>query len=129
MRTIILILPVLMMANSLYAVPTTYGSVYKDKDTYRLQSRYSNPHGAYHPRYPAHHYPNHRQNHIAVQTPRVSVYYAPPVQQRYEQTEEVYLPYGGTYRKTTQYQTVQPHARYPSAGVVLRSGQYYVEEE
>ena len=52
-----------------------------------------------------HDFPNGHGNHgtqVYIGTPHVQIVVQPETQTHYQSTEEVYLPYGGTYRKTTE---------------------------
>lgn len=52
-----------------------------------------------------HDFPNGHGNHgtqVYIGTPHVQIHVQPETQTHYQSTEEVYLPYGGTYRKTTE---------------------------
>ena len=52
-----------------------------------------------------HDFPNGHVNHgaqVYIGTPHVQIVVQPETQTHYQSTEEVYLPYGGTYRKTTE---------------------------
>ena len=74
----------------------------------------NNPYNRY-PNYPNHYphypngyphdFPNGHGNHgtqVYIGTPHVQIVVQPETQTHYQSTEEVYLPYGGTYRKTTE---------------------------
>ena len=67
----------------------------------------NNPYNRYpnYPDYYPNHFPNGHGNHgtqVYIGTPHVQIHVQPETQTHYQSTEEVYLPYGGTYRKTTE---------------------------
>ncbi|KAA8731172.1 hypothetical protein F4V57_13905 [Acinetobacter qingfengensis] len=51
---------------------------------------------------------------VIVVSPNVGVIYQPPSQVHYQKTEEITLPYGGTYRRSIEYLPQQP------SGIELR---------
>lgn len=118
-----------------YAASVTYKSVYNEPK--KTVPEYSYPqysHNSSHnhrPQYPysTHHYPQRPQ--VSVVTPNVQIYVAPQTQYHYQKTEEVYLPQGGTYRKTTDY--IPQYPRYtpiqPHSGKVLQQGHFYIEQD
>ncbi len=71
-------------------------------------NRYPNYDPNHSPHYPngyPHDFPNGHGNHgtqVYIGTPHVQIVVQPETQTHYQSTEEVYLPYGGTYRKTTE---------------------------
>lgn len=130
-RTILSIL-VLAMSGGSYAAPTTYKSVYRDANSTKKPNDHYNHYPPHHDSYPPQHYPQYPQRpQISVVTPHAGIYVSPQPQYHYQKTEEVYLPYGGTYRKTTDY--IPQYPRYtpvrPSNRTVLKQGHYYIEQE
>lgn len=78
--------------------PDTYAQ--PRNNPYNRYPNYSN----HYPHYPSH-YPHGHANHgtqVYIGTPHVQIQVQPETQTHYHSTEEVYLPYGGTYRKTTE---------------------------
>ncbi|SNX44965.1 hypothetical protein SAMN05421731_104332 [Acinetobacter puyangensis] len=63
---------------------------------------------------------------VAVVTPNVQVYIAAQPQYHYQSSEEVYLPYGGTYKKTTEYLPQYPihTAPPPRDAIIIHQGYY-----
>lgn len=119
-----------------YAQPTTYRAVtpyaayhHPYQPSYRYVDEYSAEHAtqwyqgqpqqyrADRSRYPV------RRPQFSVNTPHVDVQIYPQTQQHYQRTEEVYLPYGGTYRSVTEYAPVYP-TPYGQNRVVIQ-GHYY----
>ena len=92
------------------------------------QANYRAPAYPRDPYYPHSRYPNVVSNRpqVSIVTPHVGIYIDPEPSYRYQKTEEVYLPYGGTYRSVTEYvpQTTSPYA---PKRKVLNSG-YYSDE-
>ena len=84
------------------------------------------------------HYPHGHANHgtqVYIGTPHVQIQVQPETQTHYHSTEEVYLPYGGTYRKTTESTAQYPaHSQYGypysntqnkrTYGKVIQQGKY-----
>lgn len=66
-----------------------------------------------------------RRSQFSVNTPHVDVHIYPQTQQYYQQTEEVYLPYGGTYRSVTEHAPMY-QAPYGQNRVVIH-GNYYAD--
>ncbi len=141
MRNIITLVGVLSVVTSLYAAPTTiYRSVNKNDDRNKYYSdryEYSNSdrYGHSQQHYPNHHYPHYpypvynNRPHISVVTPHVQVYVEPETTYRVEKNEEVYLPYGGTYSKKTEYISQYPQNYIPySPRTVIGQGRFFVEE-
>ena len=97
---------------------------------YNRYPNYPDYYPNHYPHYPngyPHYFPNDHANHgtqVYIGTPHVQIHVQPETQTHYQSTEEVYLPYGGTYRKTTestgQYpvypQYTYPHNHTPNYG-------------
>lgn len=141
----------LMLFNhSSHAAPTTYRAVDVKPDRIannrygHLTKQRNNPYNRYPQPYPhdypqpypnnypygypdnyGNRYPNNRAQ-VYIGTPNVQVYLQPQTQYHYQSSEEVYLPYGGTYRKTTEYlpqtQYAYPVNRYPQYPNTRRYG-------
>lgn len=142
MKRIILSMLLVALSSGSYAVPTTYKSVYRDSSAKKIPNdRRANDLYHHYPQhsYPPQHYPPQKYSQypqrpqIAVVTPNVGIYVTPQPQYHYQKTEEVYLPYGGTYRKTTDY--IPQYSHYgaiptqPSSRTVIQQGHYYIEQE
>ncbi len=67
---------------------------------------------------------------IRYETPNVRIYMPlPQSQYREQRTEEVYLPYGGTYRKTTEYISQNPrYAKVTPRHRIVNEGRYDSEK-
>lgn len=78
------------------------------------------------PYYPNHRYPTHvgQRPQIAVVTPHVGIYVTPEPSHHYQKTEEVYLPYGGTYRSVTEYIPQYSNDPYAPKRRIVSSGYY-----
>ena len=135
MRKYICATAVLIIFQNIYAAPATiYRGV--EQRAYPPPQVNHHPHPVFNhqapqaqPAYPrnryayAHPYPpvivNRPQ--IAIVTPHVGIYVEPEPTYHYQKTEEVYLPYGGTYRSVTEY---TPQPTYPAKRRVIQSGRY-----
>lgn len=131
MKRIILTIGLLSLSSIVLSTPVTYKSVYKESK--KMQQSYAPsydryPHQAppysYPPRHPL---PSQRPQ-VSVVTPNVQVYVVPQLQYHYQSSEEVYLPYGGTYKKTTEYlPQYSIHTAPPRNTVIIHQGHYVAD--
>ena len=84
---------------------------------------YPRPHGRPYPPYGV------QRPQVAIVTPHVGIYVDPQPAVSYQKTEEVYLPYGGTYKSVTEY--IPQSSVYPAQPQrrVIRSGYYDAENQ
>lgn len=122
MKKIIFALLVWSTSTLSIAVPVTYQSVYKAPNAVKYDN--------HHHHSTSHRFPSYSQPHVSIQTPNVRIYMPlPQSQYREQRTEEVYLPYGGTYRKTTEYISQNPrYAKVTPRHRIVNEGRYDSEK-
>ncbi|OUY05975.1 hypothetical protein [Acinetobacter populi] len=132
MKRIILTVVLLSLAGIALSAPVTYKSVYNEPKKTAAQPYYAVPDDRYPNQVPIYSYPPRhplpsQRPQVAVVTPNVQVYIAPQSQYHYQSSEEVYLPYGGTYKKTTEYLPQYPLYTAPPPprnAVIIHQGRY-----